>query len=94
LTIIKTTILNLRYENNTCAQYTKSKFDAMYRSTEYLLPQSVSHWVSCPLVAKRTNTLSTTFVVNVRRLFPSFSQPQYIDLERCATLSHTPALLK
>jgi len=54
-------------------------------------PQSLCR-ISCPLVTKRTNTLLTTFVVNVRRLFPSFSQPQHIDLERCAALSHTPAL--
>ena len=29
-----------------------------------------------------------------QRLFPSFSQPQHIDLECCAALSHTPALLQ
>ena len=46
-----------------CAQYTKSKFNAMYRSVEYLLPQSL-YRISCPVVA-RTNTLLTTFVVNV-----------------------------
>ena len=44
--------------------------------------------ISCPLVAKRTNTLLTTFVVNVRRLFPSFSQPQHIILN-VVQLSHT-----
>ena len=42
----------------------------------YFLPQSL-YRILCPLVAKRTNTLLTTFVVNVRRLFPSFSQPQH-----------------
>ena len=76
-----------------CAQYTKGKFNMMYRSTEYLLPQSL-YRILCPLVAKRRNTLLTTFVVNVRQLFPSFSQPQYIDLEHCAALSHTPALIQ
>ena len=75
-----------------CAQYTISKFNTMYRSTEYLLSQSL-YRISCPLIAKGPNTL-TTFVVNVRQLFPSFSQPQHIDLERCAALSDTPALLK
>jgi len=75
-----------------CARYTKGKFYAMYRSMEYLLPQSL-YRISSPLVAKRTNTLLTTFVVNVRWLFP-FSQPQHIDLEHCAALSHTLALLQ
>ena len=69
------------------------KFNAMYRSKENLLPQSL-YRILCPLLAKRTNTLLTTFVVNVRRLVPSFSQPQHIDLERCAALSRTPALLE
>ena len=44
-----------------------SQFNTMYRSTEYL--EGFSHQslygISCPLVARRTNTLLTTFVVNV-----------------------------
>jgi len=50
--------------------------------------------ICCPVVAKTTNTLLTTFAINVRRLFPSFSQPQHIDLEHCVALSHTSALLQ
>jgi len=79
--------------SHVCAPYTKGKFNAMYRSMEYLLPPSL-YRILCPFIAKRTKTLLTTFVVNVQRLFPSFSQPQHIDLERCAALSHTPALLQ
>jgi len=78
----------------TCALCTAhEKFNAMYNSMEYL-PRQSQYRISCPLVAKRTNTLWTTFMVNVRWLFPFFSQPQHIDLECCATLSHTPVLLQ
>jgi len=71
LAIIKTTIIyDTKITRALCAQYMKSKFNEMYRSMEYLLPQSL-YRILCPLVAKRTNTLLTTFVVNVWR----FSRP-------------------
>jgi len=44
-------------------QYMKVRVNAMYRSMEFFSPQSL-YRISCPLVA-RTNTLLTTFVVNV-----------------------------
>ena len=47
-----------------------------------------------PPCRKTTNTLLTTFTINVWRLFPSFLQPQHINPEHCVALSHTPALLQ
>ena len=72
-----------------CTQYMKSKFNLQIYGVS-----SPPYRISCPLIAVRTNTLLTTFVVNVRRFFLCFSQPQHIDLERFAALSHTPALLQ
>ena len=71
--------------------YTKVRVNAKYRSVEYLLPQSL-YRISCPLVARRTNTLLTTFVVNVPMMivpvfFYSHGISYAIDLECC--VAHT-----
>ena len=66
----------------------------IYRSTEYLLPPVTVQDVVPPRTKKNEHTLD-----NLRGKCPMivpdfFSQSRHIDLERCAALSHTPALLQ
>ena len=62
----------------------------MYRSTEYLLPQSL-YWISCPLITKRTNTLLTTFVVaKCPTIAPVlFTATVYQPWTLCVSLTHS-----
>jgi len=65
----------------------KIKFNAMYRATNYLSPQSL-YRILCPLIARRMNTLLTTFAVNVPWLFAFFHR-HGISTLNAVWLSHT-----
>jgi len=82
LTVIKTTIINLWYEIH-------EKFNAMFRSTEYLPTMQSLYRISFPFIAKRTNTLWTIFVVNVWWLFPFFFHSYSISILNVVQLYHT-----